>query len=195
MKDFTKLREGFSPIMLEKGKGQALFFSGEMVQDEEGNVIPEGDGFINIAFSSKNHLSRILSNLFPYKLSIRDESAESIEGILQSIKHKEADVQKLVMQYSGLVAWHTRGSTLVDDWRKRQTLNWKEREMKRDSEEYQLFLDEVYLSAFNNPLYKKALQSTGDKILLHTIGHEDAKETVLTRNEYESRLNALKKLY
>jgi hypothetical protein len=36
------------------------------------------------------------------------------------------------------------------------------------------------------------LLSTGNKYLLHHIGKEDPKETVLTRDELEIRLNTLR---
>lgn len=192
MQEFSQLRRGFKPIVLKQGNEKELFFNGELVQDEKGIIIPEGDGFINIGYSSKNHLSRMLSNLYPYEIVFRDEKAKSIEGVLQAIKHSEPDVQKLVMQYSGLDAYHTRGSTGVDDWRSRQSLSWKNQTMMRDSEQYQVFLDELFSAAFENPLYAKAIKSTGDKVLLHSVGNENPQETVLTRNEYESRINSLK---
>jgi hypothetical protein len=53
-------------------------------------------------------------------------------------------------------------------------------------------LDELYFSAAKNPLYKRFLLSTKDKYLLHHIGKENPQETVLTRDEYEIRLNTLR---
>ena len=64
--------------------------------------------------------------------------------------------------------------------------------MDRNSNEYQLFLDELYYSASKNPLYSRFLLATNDKYLLHHIGKDNPNETVLTRDEYEIRLNTLR---
>ena len=97
-----------------------------------------------------------------------------------------------MLKYSGLDAYHTRGCNSIDFWGENGVLYWQGKEIKREDEEYQLFLDELYFSVLKNPLYRRALLATSNKYILHHIGREDKKETVLTRYEYESRLYSLR---
>ena len=111
---------------------------------------------------------------------------------MQGIKYKDRHLQNLVLNYSGLDAYHTRGANLLDDWTRKGKLYWQGKEMDRDSEKYQIFVDELFLSASKNLLYKRFLEATGDKYILHHIGKVNPAETVLTRYEFELRLNSLR---
>ncbi|MBP5615161.1 MAG: hypothetical protein J6X42_01225 [Alphaproteobacteria bacterium] len=51
-------------------------------------------------------------------------------------------------------------------------------------------MDELYISAAQNPLFRQALKNT-DRPLIHSIGNTNPLETVLTRFEYERQINAL----
>lgn len=187
--DFRKnYNLNYKPLTESDGK---IFFNGELVEDEE-KKYAEGSNFINVGYNFKNSLSRNLSNLYPIHFKFRGKWVNSIEGVLQGIKHKDKKLQNLVLKYSGLDAYHTRGSNTLDFWGKSGILYWQGKQIKRDSEEYQIFLDELYLSAIKNPLYKKCLVSTDEKYILHHIGNENINETVLTRFEYEQRLNSLR---
>ncbi|MBE5739005.1 MAG: hypothetical protein E7354_04695 [Clostridiales bacterium] len=192
IKKYTEFRKNytFNYIPLETIEDK-IYYNGELVEDEE-KKYSDSDTFINIGYNFKNSLSRTLSNLYPIRFRFRGKWVNSIEGVLQGIKHKDKKTQNLIFKYSGLDAYHTRGSNTLDFWGETQTLYWQGKPMKRDSEEYQTFLDELYLSAIKNPLYKKCLLSTEDKYLLHHIGRENQSETVLTRFEFEQRLNSLR---
>jgi len=168
-----------------------IFWNGELVEDEE-KKYSEGENFINAGYNFKMSLARNLSNLYPMEFRFRGKKVKSIEGVLQGIKYKDKKVQNLVLNYAGLDAYHTRGANTADFWGGEGILYRQGKPMKRDSEDYQLFLDELYLSVSKNPLYKRCLLATGDKYLLHHIGNTNIKETVLTRREYEERLNALR---
>ena len=152
----------------------------------------EGEGFLNIGYNFKNSLGRVLSNLYPIQFKFRGKKVNSIEGVLQGIKYKDKKIQNLILKYSGLDAYHTRAANTDDFWGNNGFLYWQGKPIKRDSNEYQLFLDELYLSASKNPIYKRALLATGDWYLLHHIGCEDISQTVLTRYEYELRVNSLR---
>ena len=152
----------------------------------------EGNGFINLGYNFKNSLSRALSNLYPIAFKFRGKKVNSIEGVLQGIKYKDKKMQNLILKYSGLDAYHTRAANTNDFWGNDGFLYWQGRPIKRGSNDYQVFLDELYLSASKNPIYKKSLLSTGDLYLLHHIGGEDVSLTVLTRYEYEVRVNSLR---
>lgn len=192
IKKFTDFRKNykFDYLPLET-KDDKIYYNGELVEDEE-KKYAEGDTFINVGYNFKNSLSRNLSNLYPIRFKFRGKWVNSIEGVLQGIKHKDKKLQNLIFKYSGLDAYHTRGSNTLDFWGDNGILYWQGKPIKRDSEEYQLFLDELYLSVIKNPLYKRCLIATQDKYLLHHIGRENINETVLTRFEYEQRLNSLR---
>ena len=192
VKKFTQFRENYNfnmPPLVEKDN--AIFFNGEVVEDAE-KKYSSGEGFINIGYGFKEHFSRILSNLYPMSFKFRGKKVASIEGVLQGIKYKDVKAQNLVLKYAGIDAYHTRGCNEMDFWGKEGKLYWQGKEIDRNSNEYQLFLDELYISASSNPLYQRALLGSGDKYLLHHIGKNDPHLTVLTRYEFESRLNALR---
>lgn len=175
---------------LEEKDGK-IFWNGELVEDED-KKYAEGEHFISAGYNFKMSLARNLSNLYPMEFKFRGKKVRSIEGVLQGIKYKDKKTQNLIFNYSGVDAYHTRGANSADFWGETGVLYWQGKPMKRDSLEYELFLDELYLSVSKNPIYKRCLLATGDKYLLHHIGHTNINETVLTRREYEERLNALR---
>lgn len=192
-KEFLQFKKTFNHNYLNTNKTDKGIFIGEfMMEDNEQNKIWETEKFLNIGFNSKNSLSKILSNLYPYSFKFKGRKVASIEGVLQSLKYSNKKIQTEIQKYSGLNAYHTRGCNTNNFWGKSGYLYWQGRPMKRDSEEYQLFLDELYFSCAKNILFRTALLETGDKILLHHIGNENVNETVLTRYEYESRLTVLR---
>ncbi|MBQ7798318.1 MAG: hypothetical protein IJ371_04270 [Clostridia bacterium] len=190
--DYTKFRNesNFKYKQLKEIDGN-IYFNEALVQDET-QKYAEGDEFLNIGYNFKNSNSRILSNLYPMEFKFRGKKVKSIEGVLQGIKYRDKHTQNLVLKYAGLDAYHTRACNSLDFWGNAGVLYWQGKAIQRKSEEYQIFLDELYLSALKNPLYKRALLASGNKYLLHHIGREDINETVLTRFEYESRLNTLR---
>lgn len=190
--NFTNFRENYNfNILPLTEKDEIIYFNGQVVEDQE-KKYSEGSGFINAGYGFKNSLARALSNLYPMRFKFRGKWVNSIEGVLQGIKYKDKKTQNLVLKYSGLDAYHTRSANSADFWGSSGILYWQGKAMDRHSKEYQLFLDELYYSASKNPLYKRILLATGDNYLLHHIGREDPNVTVLTRYEYESRLNTLR---
>ena len=67
---------------------------------------------------------------------------------------------------------------------------WQGKEIDRFAKEYDDFLDEMYISAIQNPLYRNVLKST-NKYILHSMGTLEKEETVFTRFEFEKMLNTL----
>jgi len=154
---FTEFRKNynFNYKQLEYNDNK-IFYDKELVEDEE-KKYAECSNFINIGYNFKNSLSRALSNLYPLRFKFKGKWVNSIEAVLQGIKHKDKKLQNIILNYSGLDAYHTRGSNTLDFWGNTGILYWQGKEIKRDSEDYQIFLDELYLSAVKNPLYKKCL--------------------------------------
>ena len=192
VKEFNKFRENFNFNCEDlEFKDEKIYFRGQLVEDEN-KKYSDGEDFINVGYNFKNSLSRVLSNLYPIRFKFRGRWVSSIEGVLQGIKYKDKKKQNLVLKYSGLDAYHTRASNTLNFWGNSGKLYWQGKEIDRHSNEYQLFLDELYISASRNPIYKDSLLATGNKYLLHHIGNTNKNETDLTRFEYESRINALR---
>lgn len=189
---FKKYRQEFT-LKEVKVDGDNYYFNNILVDDGT-NRVWEGENFILVKYGAKNSISRVLSNLYPMSFKFRGKKVSSIESVLQGIKYKNKKTQAKVFGYSGVDAYHTRACNSFDFWGNDGVLYWQGKPIKRESEDYQNFIDELYLSVFKNPLYFRALIATGDKYLLHHIGRVDPKETVLTRYEYESRLYALQRL-
>lgn len=168
-----------------------IYFNKQLVCDETQKIWETND-FLNIGYNSKNSLSKMLSNLYPTSFKFKGKKVASIEGVLQSLKYKDKKIQNTILKYYGLDAYHSRGANSTDFWGENGMLFWQGKPLNRHSEHYQTFIDELYICASKNPLYKKALLSTQNKYLLHHIGKDDASQTVLTRFEFEQRLNTLR---
>ena len=53
-----------------------------------------------------------------------------------------------------------------------------------------MLVDELYVSAAQNPLYRQALKNVTNPII-HSVGKTLKSETVFTRYEFERELNSL----
>ena len=73
-------------------------------------------------------------------------------------------------------------------WWKTQTLYWNGVEYARDSKEYQELLDRAFDALAQNTGFQKALLATNNSTLTHSIGKSKEQETVLTKQEFCSRL-------
>ena len=159
--------------------------------DDGESAIRVTEDYIDIGYSSKETPARVLSNLYPYKFDYFGNKINSIEAAIQSLKYRDESVRKICYEYSGVDAVHLRGM-IPYDWQKEGILYTPSKAIDRFSDEYQIFLDELYCSAFQNPLYRSNLEHTGNKKLDHSIGENDVKYTTLTRTEYISRLYGLR---
>lgn len=160
-----------------------------LLTNEHGKLIYETDKFVDISYQSMKSLPRMLSNLYPYDFDFEGNNAKSIEGVIQALKHPEIDIQKEVIQYAGVDAYHTRGATSGPY----TTLYWMGEKMDRFGVDYQLFLNDLFLSVYyQSGLYRKAFEMIGNRIVLHSIGKTDPYVTTLTVDEYIGRLNILK---
>lgn len=165
------------------------FCDGFPLEDEENNIIPVCDSWINVGYKLKNPLSKLLSNLFPYEFELRGEHLHSIESFFQGIKFPEPQVQKYVFSYTGLDAVYIQNASSYD-WKETGDIFLQGEKINRHSVEYDDLVDEVYISALQNPLYRQALEKV-DRYILHSIGKEAKTETVFTRYEFEKQLNSL----
>ena len=135
-----------------------------------------------------------LSNFSPFKFTIDDVECASMEGFLQSLKFDKPHIQVEVCKLTGIKA-KQRGKERNNNWKLKQGLWWSGEFYSRQELEYQRLLDRAFIElAKANEKYRKALLDTGDLILTHYIGRTSERETVLTQNEFCSRLMKLRKL-
>lgn len=133
--------------------------------------------------------SAALSNFAPHPFVFDGVECNSMEGLLQSFKFSNPEMQKEVCK---LVGKQAKFKGKKKKWFRTQTLYWQGKEFKRDSEEYQELLDRAFDALATNEGFKKALLATGNSALTHSIGKTKQSETVLTRTEFCSRLTNIR---
>lgn len=133
--------------------------------------------------------SAALSNFAPHPFEIDGIKCNSMEGFLQSLKYNNEDMQKHVCSLIGLAA---KRKGKKKSWYRKQELYWKGTTYKRNSREYQDLLDRAYMELFKNTGFRKALKATGNATLTHSLGNNDMRRTVLTKQEFCSRLTMLR---
>jgi predicted NAD-dependent protein-ADP-ribosyltransferase YbiA (DUF1768 family) len=131
-----------------------------------------------------------LSNFAPHPFIFRNIPCNSMEGFLQGLKFKNADMQTHTCSLVGRAAKaHGRNK----NWQTTQTLWWQGEPIKRESDEYQDLLDEAFNAMFDqNKKAQKALLATKNAKLKHSIGRSKKNETVLTTQEFCSRLMSIR---
>ena len=133
--------------------------------------------------------SATLSNFAPHPFVIDGVECNSMEGFLQSLKFSNPEMQKEVCKLVGKAA---KFKGKKKKWWRTQTLYWQGVEMPRDSEEYQKLLDRAFSALAQNSGFRAALLATGNSVLTHSIGKTKITETVLTRQEFCSRLTKIR---
>ncbi len=190
LKDFKNFKKKFEFIQKEiVQEGENLFCDGELLQRGEEKPIGETEKWINVGYKLKGPSSKVLSNLFPYEFVFRGKHLNSIETFFQGIKIKDKNTQEYVFKYSGLDSNNIKAASDFD-WKESGIVYWQGKEIKRDSDEYDNIVDELYISAIQNPLYRNVLKNI-NKPIIHSMGEVDKKKTVFTRYEFEFMLNCL----
>jgi predicted NAD-dependent protein-ADP-ribosyltransferase YbiA (DUF1768 family) len=130
-----------------------------------------------------------LSNFAPHPFEIDGIPCNSMEGFLQALKFKSEDMQKEVCLLVGAKA---KFKGKHKNWYRTQTLWWKGQEIDRHSNEYQNLLDRAFGELAKNTEFRKALLATQNANLTHSIGKRDPHKTILTTQEFCSRLMRLR---
>ena len=133
--------------------------------------------------------SATLSNFAPHPFVIDGVECNSMEGFLQSLKFSNPEMQKEVCKLVGKAA---KFKGKKKKWWRTQTLYWQGIEIPRDSQEYQVLLDRAFNALAQNGGFRAALLATGNSVLTHSIGKTKITETVLTRQEFCSRLTKIR---
>ena len=191
LEKYKKFKSTYQFEQMEiKEKDGFFYCDGEPLIDEEGKEIGDCEKWINVGYKYKGVYAKVLSNLFPYKFEFRGKNLSSIESFFQGIKFKDIKMQNLVFEYSGLDSNHIKVCSDYD-WKETGILYWQGIPIDRYSKEYDDLVDELYISAIQNPLYRNVLKNC-DRNIIHTMGGIEKNETVFTRYEFEKQLNCLK---
>ena len=166
------------------------YYKGLPLLDEEGKDVGDCEKWINVGYKHKGPYAKVLSNLFPYEFKFKGKKLSSIEAFFQGIKFKDLEMQNLVLKYSALNSNYVKVCSGYD-WKETGIVYWQGKEIDRYSQEYDDLIDELYISAIQNPLYRNILKTT-DKEIIHTMGGKEKQDTVFTRYEFEKQLNCLK---
>ena len=140
--------------------------------------------------SNNSYPSDDLSNFAAHDFVVDGVECSSMEGFLQSLKCSDQEKQKEICKLTGFAAKVV--GLQYNDWKKRQKLYWKGMIYPRASTEYQLLLDKAYMALYKNEKFRKALLATGDEMLTHSVGYTKPTGTVLTSQEFCSRLTYLR---
>lgn len=139
--------------------------------------------------SGSGYPSASLSNFAPHPFTIDGVECASMEGFLQSLKFESIEMQRHVCTLVGKAA---KFKGKKKKWYQKQELYWNGKTYKRDSDDYQNLLNRAYNRLYENEGFKKALQATNGANLEHSIGKNKISETVLTKQEFCSRLTYLR---
>lgn len=139
--------------------------------------------------SGSGYPSSNLSNFSPHGFVVDGVECASMEGFLQSLKFQDPEMQKHVCTLVGKAA---KFKGKKKKWWKTQTLYWQGEAIPRDSKRYQELLDKAFNALAENSSFRRALLATQNATLTHNMGKKKTSETVLTKNEFTSRLTAIR---
>lgn len=139
--------------------------------------------------SKQGYPASALSNFSPHPFVIDGIQCNSMEGFLQSLKFESKEMQEYVCS---LVGYAAKKKGRNKNWQEKQTLYWRGIPIKRDSEEYQNLLNRAYNALYENGKFQSALKASKGATLTHSIGKNKKSETVLTTQEFCSRLTYLR---
>ena len=138
----------------------------------------------------KSYPCNVLSNLYPNQFSIDGILCASMEGFLQSLTHSDPIERSFIVTQYGTMAKKLGNPK----WKERGLLYWNGSVFDRHEDEYQRLLDRAYESLYHNETFRKALRSTGNMKIVHSIGNHNPLFTILTEEEFCSRLMLLRML-
>ena len=137
--------------------------------------------------------SNALSNFAARPFKFDGVDCGSMEGLLQSLKFEDPELQAQCAKLSGIEAKNF-GSQANAAWTSHQTLWWKAKPYPRLSEQYaDLVLCAYESMARQCPDFIEALRATLGEELTHSIGTPDPSMTVLTEAELCHALNHIRR--
>lgn len=132
-----------------------------------------------------------LSNFAGHRFTFDGVQCASMEGLLQAFKFGDVWMQTRLCGLEGIVA--KVAGRAGNGWKTNQNLHWKIYDFPRDSQDYQLLLNQAYSALYRDSrAFREALKATGNGMFTHSIGGDDPAQTILTAKEFCSRLEFLR---
>lgn len=145
------------------------------------------DTNLNVEFSSQS-----LSIFSKYPFAIDGVNCISVESFLQSLKFKNLEKQKSICDMPPERARKLGNRKTL--WKKTGNLWWKGAKIKRSSSEYQLLLNRVFEELYKNSNFARALKYCGNIEILRTVATINAKNVILSEDEFVSRLISMRSM-
>mgnify|MGYP000851158942 CR=1 FL=1 len=140
-------------------------------------------------YSKNEGAAGALSNFTAHAFVFEGVPCASMEGLLQAFTHADPARQREVCALTGLEAKEAANA----NWLNEQDLHWQGKLFDRASGNYQSLLDRAYNALFmQSAAFRKALAATGTATLTHKNGERDPHKTILTEEEFCSRLMNLR---
>jgi predicted NAD-dependent protein-ADP-ribosyltransferase YbiA (DUF1768 family) len=131
-----------------------------------------------------------LGNFAPHPFTLDGITFACMEAFLQSLKIEDPADRARLYSKNGEKA---KKAGVKHRWQTMGQLYFKDQIIDRFGPDYQALLDRAYAAlAAQNETYRAALMETGTRQLIHTVGRDDPKDTVLTTAEFCDRLTALR---
>lgn len=165
----------------------------------ESGSVPSAEGggqaaeprVVNIHSKSKVYPEAELSNFYPHAFVVDGVECASMEGFLQSLKHRRASAQMKICRLVGGDAKDAGAKKRL--WRWLGRVWWQGRAYRRDSAELYALVRRAYSELYRqNGGFRDALNSTRGATLTHDIGSHDPRKTILTEEEFISHLVAVR---
>ena len=194
LKRFKEFKKSFQFQMkeIEMKKDGSLFCDGVCIREgKDGEWVGETETFVNVGYKIHGMMPKVLSNLFQYEFYFKGFKLQSIESVFQGFKVKNKKAQKCLFSYYGLNSNNIKAAYDYN-WRLEKKVYFQGKAIERNGKDYEDFIDELYISVIQNPLYRNVLKNVGSKYILHVMGETSRDETVFSRSEFEYELNVLK---
>lgn len=142
-------------------------------------------------YSKGEYPSNVLSNFYPNEFVFDGIKCGSMEGFLQSLKHKSRKKQQKICLLSGKEAKKKGKYKFL--WKLTGNIYWQGRKIKRTSQEYKDLILNAYIALSQNTEFINAIKATYNKAIIHSIGSNDERKTILTEKEFINALNYIRK--
>ena len=149
------------------------------------------ENVIDILSTSENYPEAELSNFYPYPFTVDGVRCGSMEGFLQSLKFFNKKKQLRVCALSGKTA--KKAGEKKKLWKLIGRVFWQGKIISRKSEEFDQLISLAYNEMYKqNEDFRRALEASEGKKLVHTIGSHNKRKTILTEEEFIARLEWLR---
>ena len=141
-------------------------------------------------YSKGEYPANALSNFYPHFFIFDDVPCACMASFLQSLKFKNPKKQRKICLLEGRTA-KKKGERKFW-WKWTGLVYWKGKSYRRAGSEFESLLVRAYNVLYQNGEFALALADADGKTLTHTLGDKYKQKTILTEEEFITRLNALR---